>query len=112
MNRFLLFLLTLISIQCFGQLPYSWVPSTNPGWTSTNSGSGGSLNWNGGCLGGVVTTNCVGNYSNNQNTSYTSPTINASCTNATSISISFNISGNAEYGYDFLFCEYSTEVVS
>mgnify|MGYP005841544381 CR=1 FL=1 len=109
MNRLIILILTFISIQCFGQLPYSWIPSTNPGWTSNNNGSGGPLNWNGACLGGVVTTNCSGNYSNNQNTSYTSPIINASCTNASTISISFNISGNAEYGYDFLFCEYSTD---
>jgi hypothetical protein len=74
-------------------------------WTSTNSGSGTALNWQAGCS--VVTTNCSGNYANNQNTMYTSPTINASCMNASSLGITFSASGNAENGYDFLFIEYS-----
>lgn len=106
MNKKILFLF-FIFLNYFAQLPYSWTTGVNPGWTSANFGSGGALNWNGSCLGGVVTTNCTGNYANNQNTSYTSPVINATCTNASSVLISFYISGNAEYGYDFLFCEYS-----
>jgi hypothetical protein len=107
----ILLLLTILLLKTISkaQLPYSWVPGVNPGWFSANSGSGNALNWNNSCLGGVVTTNCTGNYANNQNTTYTSPIINATCSNASTISISFNISGNAEYGYDFLFCEYSTD---
>jgi hypothetical protein len=89
------------------QLPYSWLTGVNPGWTSTNVGSGGNLQWRAGC--NSVTTNCSGNYLNNQNTTYTSFIIDASCTNATTLNISFFISGNAENGFDFLFCEYSID---
>jgi len=97
---------TFISV---GQTVYSWTAGVNPGWISTNVGSGNNLTWNtgGSCGGGVVTTDCGGNYSNNQNTSYTSPIINTTCNNASTTIISFFISGNAEYLYDFLFLEYS-----
>ncbi len=98
-------LMLLVSVSVLGQLPYTWSTGVNPGWVSTNSGSGPALSWQGGCS--VVTTNCNGNYSNSQNTFYTSPTINASCNNASSINITFRASGNAESSYDFLFIEYS-----
>lgn len=101
----ILIILILIANNLFSQLPYTWTSGVNPMWTSTNSGSGTALNWQAGCS--VVTTNCVGNYANNQNTMYTSPTINASCFNASSLGITFSASGNAENGFDFLFIEYS-----
>lgn len=103
----IIILLILLPFICSAQLPYTWTTGVNPGWTSANSGSGGALNWNAGCS--VVTTNCSGIYSNNQNTSYTSPTINTSCSNASSVNITFSASGNAEYGFDFLFIEYSLD---
>lgn len=105
MKDIFLTLLCLIVLNVHSQLPYSWAPGVNPGWTSVNSGLGGALNWKAGC--GVVTTNCTGNYANNQNTTYTSPVINTTCSNASTVNISFFISGNAEYDYDFLFVEYS-----
>lgn len=107
MKNILMILMLFMSFGIFGQLPYTWTTGVNPGWISTNYGLGNSLNWNSGCS--VVTTNCTGNYSNNQNTFYTSPTINASCNNASSINITFSASGNAESGYDFLFIEYSLD---
>jgi len=115
MKSIFLALTLLLSFSLFGQLPYSWSPGVDPGWTSSNSGNGPSLDWQNGC--NVVAVNC-GGYSNNQNTSYTSPVIDASCNNASTILISFNISGQAEaypdgsgglIGYDFLFMEYSTD---
>lgn len=108
LKNYIISLFMLLSTVTMAQLPYTWTPGVNPGWTSTNPGAGGALNWNGGCLGGVVTTNCAGNYANNQNTFYTSPIINASCATAPDITVSFQISGNAESTFDFLFCEYST----
>ncbi len=101
MKNILLILLTILTINCFAQLPYTWTAGVNPGWVSSD----GVLRWQGGC--GVVTTNCAGNYSNNQNTYYTSGTINASC--ASSLGITFTASGNAEARFDFLFVEYSLD---
>lgn len=108
MKKLIFIVLFCLPVWSIAQLPYAWTPGVNPGWTSTNPGAGGALNWNGGCLGGVVTTNCAGNYSNNQNTFYRSPVINASCATAPDITVSFQISGLAESSFDFLFCEYST----
>jgi len=98
-------LLCLVLLNVYSQLPYSWTSNVDPGWTSINVGSGGSLQWRSGC--NAVTTNCSGNYSNNQNTTYTSPTIDAGCVNASTLAIQFFISGNGESNYDFLFMEYS-----
>lgn len=98
-------LLTMICSELFltttwGQLPYSWPTGANPGWTNS-----GALQWRNGCA--VVATNCSGNYANNLNTSYTSYSIDASCIDATSINVTFTAYGQIEYGYDFLFIEYS-----
>jgi hypothetical protein len=101
MKRLLTTLIVASSFAAFSQLPYTWNPGVNPGWTSDGNG----LQWRSGCS--YVTTNCNGNYSNNMNTTYTSPTIDASCTNASTVSITFTASGNAEYNWDFLFIEYS-----
>ncbi len=110
-NLLLVTILSLISFFGLGQIVYSWIPGVNPLWTSTNTGSGSNLTWNNGglCGIGVVTTNCGGNYSNNQNTLYTSPVINATCANASTINVSFDVIGNAEFGWDFLFLEYSLD---
>ena len=109
MKKLLLSLFLFLGMLSYGQTIYSWVPNVNPGWVSTNIGSGNSLTWNNGtgCGNGVVTTNCNGNYSNNQNTSYTSPAINTICSNASTVNVSFDIIGNSEYGWDILFLEYS-----
>lgn len=116
----LLFIIAFLTCNILNaQLPYTWTAGVNPpGWVSTNSGSGGALQWQAGCS--VVTINCAtygtppltpGGYANNAFSEYTSPTINATCTNASTISITFRASGNAQYvppfGYDFLFVEYS-----
>jgi len=101
MKKLILFLL-LLSNTSFAQLPYTWSPGVNPGWTNV-----GSLTYQAGCS--VVTTNCAGNYANNLNTSYTSPTIDASCSTSTTVDITFTASGNTEYGFDFLFIEYSLD---
>lgn len=90
----------------FSQLPYTWTMGTNPGWTAI-AGSGATLQWRPGCT--VVSTNCTGTYNNNSNSYYVSPVINATCANATTISVTFTAHGNIEYGYDFLFIEYSTD---
>lgn len=101
-KKLLVFLmLFIISQHSLSQLPYTWVTNTNPGWVSNNT----VLSWRPACM--VVTTNCTGNYLNNTNSTYTSPVIDATCTNGSTISITFTASGNAEYLYDFLFVEYS-----
>lgn len=102
MKKLLTSLIVASGFAAFSQLPYTWNAGTDPGWTST-----GGLQWRPGC--GVVTTNCTGNYGTNLNTTYTSPTINAGCVNASTLSITFTASGNAEYTYDFLFLEYSPD---
>ncbi len=104
---FLTLFYCLFLLNVYTQLPYYWLSGVNPGWTSTNFGSGGTLQWRTTC--NSVTTNCSGQYSNNQNTTYTSPIIDASCINASTINISFNISGIAESNFDFLFTEYSLD---
>lgn len=102
-NLIYILLTILVSNTIYCQLPYTWTTGINPGWTSNN----GVLSWKPGCT--VVTTNCTGNYANNTNSVYTSNTINASCSNATTILITFTVSGDAEFGYDFLFVEYSLD---
>lgn len=97
----LITLLFLIPFVVLSQLPYTWTAGVNPGWTSSNS----VLAWKPGCT--VVTTNCTGNYASNINSTYTSPIINAGCSSASTVNITFTASGNAEYSWDFLFIEYS-----
>jgi hypothetical protein len=103
MKKLLTGLAAALGFAAFGQLPYTWNAGVNPGWTSDGNG----LQWRAGC--GYVTTNCNSNYSNNMNTTYTSPVINASCSNATTISVTFTAFGNIEYQYDFMFIEYSLD---
>ena len=105
MRNILTYLMIVLTQFVCAQLPYSWTPGVNPGWTTGNTGSGNTLTWNAGCS--VVTTNCTGQYSNNQNTTYTSPNINTTCASASSVNITFSASGNIESGYDFMFIEYS-----
>jgi len=107
MKNILTLFLFLIVLNVTAQLPYSWVPGVDPGWFSVNAGSGGTLQWNATC--NAVTTNCNGQYSNDQNTTYTSFILDVSCINASTVNISFFISGNVEYGWDFLFMEYSLD---
>ncbi|WP_343635592.1 hypothetical protein [Fluviicola sp.] len=102
MKRFLTGLIVAMGFAAFGQLPYTWTPGVDPGWTSS-----GALQWRPGC--GYVTTNCTGSYANNANTTYTSPSIDASCANASTISVTFTAFGNAEYTYDFMFIYYSLD---
>lgn len=102
MKRLLTGLIAVSCFAAFGQLPYTWNSGADPGWTSS-----GALQWRSGC--GVVTTNCSGNYSNNLNTTYTSPSIDASCPNASTISVTYTAYGNAEYSYDFMFIYYSVD---
>lgn len=102
MKKLLTGLIVASGFAAFGQLPYTWNPGVDPGWTNA-----GALQWRGGC--GYVTTNCTGNYNNNVNTTYTSPSFDASCANATSISVTFTAFGNAEYTYDFMFIYYSLD---
>jgi hypothetical protein len=103
MKRLLTGLIAASGFAAFGQLPYTWNSGVNPGWTSDGNG----LQWRSGC--GYVTTNCNSNYNNNMNTTYTSPSINASCSNASTISVTFTAFGNIEYQYDFMFIEYSLD---
>jgi len=99
MKNLLFFL--LFSYGAFGQLPYTWTTGIDPLWVSDGNG----LQWQSSC--NYVTTNCGGNYSNNMTTSYTSSLIEASCFNASTISITFTAFGNTEFQYDFMFIEYS-----
>lgn len=103
MKRLLTGLIVATGFAAFSQLPYTWTSGVNPGWTSDGNG----LQWRSSC--GYVTTNCNGNYSNNMNTTYTSSSIDASCANATTVSVTFTAFGNAEYTYDFMFIYYSLD---
>lgn len=115
MKKLLLLLLSILYCGIVSsQLPYTWTAGVNPGWVSANAGAGGPLQWQPVC--GVVTINCAtfgtppltpGGYSSNALSTYTSPVINATCTNASSVSITFRASGNMEFTFDFLFVEYS-----
>ncbi|AEA43297.1 hypothetical protein [Fluviicola taffensis] len=100
MKKLLTGLIVALNFAAFSQLPYTWTAGVNPGWVGA-----GALQWQAGC--NYVTTNCAGNYSNNMNTTYTSPTIDASCSNASTVSITFMAFGNAEFSFDFMFLEYS-----
>lgn len=102
MKQLLTILMVATGFAAFSQLPYSWTANTDPGWTSS-----GALQWRASC--NYVTTNCTGNYSNNMNVTYTSSSIDASCANASTISVTFTAFGNAEYQYDFLFIYYSLD---
>jgi len=104
MNK-LIILLFLIPFVVLSQLPYSWTTGVDPGWNSSGGDGNKDLQWRAGCA--VVTTNCNGNYNDTEFSIYTSPIRNTTCGNASSVSITFTASGNAEYGYDFLFIEYS-----
>jgi hypothetical protein len=107
MRTIITILMIMASITVSSQVVYSWTNGVDPGWTSTNSGPGGALDWNPLC--NAVTTNCTGNYSNFQNTTYTSGVIDTECLNASTVIISFDIVGNAEFQFDFLFMEYSLD---
>lgn len=103
MKKHILFSIAMLGwFTVFGQLPYTWTANVDPGWTNA-----GALQWRPGCT--VVTTNCNGNYNNNMNTTYSSPSINASCTNASTISVTFTAFGNIEYTFDFMFIYYSLD---
>ena len=103
MKKLITSLIVATGFTAFGQLPYTWTAGVNPGWTSDGAG----LQWRTGC--NYVTTNCTGSYSNNMNTTYTSPSIDASCANASTISVTFTAFGNTEYTYDFMFIYYSLD---
>lgn len=94
----------MVSTWSFAQLPYSWVAGVNPGWVST-PGTGSTLQWQAGC--NYVTSNCTGNYLNNSLSVYTSPVMDASCSDGSTVNVTFTAFGSIEYGYDFLFIEYS-----
>lgn len=101
-QAFTLWMAVFGSMTAFAQLPYTWPTAADPGWTNA-----GPLQWRPGCS--VVSTNCAGVYANNMNTTYTSGSINASCANASTVSVTFTANGNIEYGYDFLFIYYSLD---
>ena len=89
--------MSLSAFTAFGQI-YQW--SGNPNWIAS-----GGLAYRTPC--NVVTTNCNGNYTNNLDEYYTSPTINTVCNNASTVNVTFDIIGNAEFNYDAIFFEYS-----
>lgn len=101
MKKLLISMMAGLSLAAFSQLPYSWIPNVDPGWNSPQ----GPLVWRPGCA--AVTTNCSGQYGNNLYSNYTSPSINATCGNASTISVTFTAYGDLESGSDFLYFEYS-----
>ena len=111
MKKLLLSLFLLLGMLSYGQTIYSWVPNVNPGWVSNSNITGNLsrvLNYQPNL--GYVSSNDIpaGNrYVNGQRTSYTSPIINTSCTNASTIIISFNIDADLENRYDWGYFQYS-----
>jgi len=110
MKRLLLFtIMILMTLMLFGQTVYSWTPSVNPGWTSSNPTSN-TLNWQ--PIAGFVSSSDfpAGNrYINNQITSYTSPIINTTCSNASTVNVTINIGYDLESRYDWAYFQYSTD---
>lgn len=101
MKMLLTGMMLTIVFDSFTQLPYTWGSNVDPGWNSPN----GTLIWRPGCS--AVTTNCNGQYGNNLNASYTSPSMDATCGNSSSISVTFTVYGDTESGQDILYFEYS-----
>ena len=107
---------TLITIICLIPLigmaqMYTWGAGVNPAWTSSNM-SNQTLSWqptiNTVSTSGFVSGNWL-RYANNQNTTYTSPTISLTgCATSSFISVTPNMEINLENGYDFLYFQYST----
>lgn len=107
MRSLYLFFTMLISIQLgYSQSAYTWTAGVDPGWTSSD----GVLRWQAGC--NAVSTNCGGNYANNTSSTYTSAVIDATCLNASTVLLSFDIIGNVEFGWDFMYFEYSTNGIT
>lgn len=109
----LLTIICLIPLIGIAQLPYSWTSGVNPGWTSSNPGNQ-SLCWQG-SINTVSTSgfnNGTGNwyrYSNNQNTTYTSPTMDfTGCLTSSFVSVTPSLEINLENNWDFLYFQYST----
>jgi hypothetical protein len=102
MKKLLTSVMVAMCLAAFSQLPYSWIPNVDPGWTTPD---GGPLVWRPGCA--AVTTNCSGQYGNSLNSSYVSPVINAICGTSSTIGVTFTVYGNIESGQDFLYFEYS-----
>lgn len=102
MKKLLISMMAVLSLTAFSQLPYSWIPNVDPGWSAAD---GGPLVWRFGCA--AVTTNCSGQYGNNLNSQYVSPVINAVCGTSSTISVTFTLNGDIEAGQDFLYFEYS-----
>jgi len=104
-------LLFLIPFIVLSQLPYSWTAGVNPGWTSTSNIVGQPtrvLNYQ--PTAGFVSSNDfpAGNrYVNGQITEYKSPVINTTCTNASTVSISFTIGVDLETRWDWGYFQYS-----
>lgn len=107
MRKIILFFIYFLSIvYVHGQSVYSFTPGVDPGWASSD----GLLTWQPLC--NAVATNCIGGYPNNANSTYTSPVIDATCSNASTVLLSFDIIGDAEFNFDFMFFEYSTNGIT
>lgn len=102
MKKLLTSVMVAWSLAALSQLPYSWVPNVDPGWSTPG---GGPLVWRPGCA--ALTTNCSGQYGNNLNSSYVSPVINAICGTSSTMGVTFTLNGDIESGQDFLYFEYS-----
>lgn len=105
----LLFL--LLPLSAVSQM-YSWTAGVNPGWTSSNPGNQ-TLSWQG----SINTVSTSGynagtgwyRYSNNQNTTYTSPTLDfTGCATSSYVTVTPSLEINLENNWDFLYFQYST----
>jgi hypothetical protein len=100
-------LLTYLNVN--SQTIYSWTTGVDPGWISSNPTSN-TLNWQ--PIAGFVSTNDfpAGNrYNNNQITSYTSPIINTTCSNASTVNVAMNIGYDLERRFDWGYFQYSID---
>lgn len=81
---------------------YSWHKNKEPLDWVTNTINGNDFTWNKPpCR--SLTTNCEGLYSNNTNSSFTSPIINTSLNNQNVAIIQFDVEGNLEQYKDWLY---------
>lgn len=81
---------------------YTWSTGTDPGWTSSD----GNFQYNSAC--GNIGSSCTGNYPNNMNSFYTSPTLVNSCAGGTNV-LKLRYLGNMEVGHDWMAIEYSMD---
>lgn len=113
MNKFLFALFMFMSTWTFSQTVYTFGPVgayPNPGWVSASNTGPANRVLNYQTNAGFVSSNDfpAGNrYVNGQITTYTSPVINTTCSNASTVNVTIQIGVDLESRYDWGYFQYS-----